>query len=178
MNLATAAGFCCGITAAPVHCPGEIRDRHLMGDNERNNTPFYLPVQQAYTALNSNIIEALLDGLDPIPAECRPAANPNECFHAPFADWCRGLEQALNLRQCAWQTVWQRWPQLEAEFTTTVETLTWFADHDRSRRKLAGREGSDQRMGETTRRIHTDIDRTVQRLYRLARPLLANIAAP
>ena len=160
MNVATAAGFCFGHAASPgLHRTGEEREAFLFGGDISEEAPFYLPVMQAYGELNEYVLDSLFGQVNPIPPSCRPPERPEACFESAFSDWCRGLTISLEVRTGDWASHLHAHPSLQADYETTVDTLTLFASRHRATAILGRRAPSNESFAAATTRLHASIER-------------------
>ncbi len=172
MGVAMAAGFLFGHAAAPgaYRGAGDLEEA-LLGGRLSAETPVYLPVQHCYRALHEYVSESLFGELDPIPACCRPARRPEDCFDAALRDWCRGLIKALAERAGDWRAHLDAHPELRADRRRTVDALTQFAARPHPPELLA-RQAAGQSEAATEARLYAEFEVALQHLYRLAHPVL------
>ena len=173
MNVATAAGFCFGHAAAPGrHRTGKEREAYLFSGDISEEAPFYLPVMEAYGELNEYVLDSLFGQVNPIPPSCRPPERPEACFESAFSDWCRGLTISLEVRTRDWESHLCAHPSLQADYETTVDTLTLFASRRRATAILSRRAAPNESFAAATAKLHASIEAAAPYLYFLAHPVL------
>lgn len=172
MSVATAAGFCFGCAASPKFVRNHVLHRHFFGGEPHRDTPTWLPAVHAYEELFRFVSDAVFEQDSPMVPGAEPPEEAMACFDATFSHWCRGFLQAGAVVEESWISHLEQQPGLWAEYTDTVDTLSFFAGRSHAQSLIESGSGNDAHLEEAARKRRARLEAAATRLFVLAQPVL------